>query len=202
MSNCENWTGCVKNGYGWRTWKRATTTAHRIEFCKANGLELVDIEGLMVRHKCDNPLCINPEHLEIGTHQDNMNDMISRGRGFRKFSENVVEAIKREYVHGSSSCGSTALAKKYGISQGHAFQIIHGTALSGVSMSDVFSAFGEDNTISEWAKDDRCTVSGKTIMRRICSGMRPEEAITSPRSKPGMARHLKSLASRQLGEAA
>jgi hypothetical protein len=37
--------------------------------------------GLVVRHKCDNSLCINPEHLELGTQKQNMADMIKRGRG-------------------------------------------------------------------------------------------------------------------------
>lgn len=37
-------------------------------------------KGLVVRHSCDNPPCCNPDHLLIGTQQDNVNDMIERGR--------------------------------------------------------------------------------------------------------------------------
>src|SRR5579862_6803540 len=37
-------------------------------------------KGLVVRHKCDNPLCINVDHVEIGTHQDNVDDAFRRGR--------------------------------------------------------------------------------------------------------------------------
>lgn len=40
-------------------------------------------DGLVVRHKCDNPACINPVHLEVGTQADNMRDRENRGRGVR-----------------------------------------------------------------------------------------------------------------------
>ena len=53
---------------------------HRAEYCLANGLTLEDIAGLVVMHTCDNPRCINPEHLVLGTQRDNMLDMRNKGR--------------------------------------------------------------------------------------------------------------------------
>ncbi len=52
--------------------------AHRLAWAWANGGE--DPGDRVVRHACDNPACINPEHLLIGTHQDNSDDKVSRGR--------------------------------------------------------------------------------------------------------------------------
>lgn len=181
MSECIIWKGCVKNGYGWRTWRRETTTAHRIEYCIAKGITLADIAGMIIRHKCDNPLCINHDHLIVGTQQQNVNDMYERNREFRKIPLKIISEIESEYVKGSSTHGSPALAKKYGISQPHVSQIVNGTALSGSSISDSVSAFGVKKMISEWAKDERCTVTAKTILRRILSGIPPEDAISSKR---------------------
>lgn len=53
---------------------------HRRIYCEHHNLSRSDINGLIIRHKCDNPKCINITHLEIGSHQDNMNDRNNRNR--------------------------------------------------------------------------------------------------------------------------
>ena len=88
--------------------------------------------GLVLRHKCDNPRCCNPDHLEVGTRKDNWEDMRLRGNPFgwkwkqwrpwqapwnAKLSEKeVVEIFK-------SPLSQRALAKKYGLNRHTVFNI-------------------------------------------------------------------------------
>lgn len=51
--------------------------------------------GLVVRHKCDNRLCVNPEHLEYGTQGDNLNDRKAHGHKYRKLDAATVAVIKK-----------------------------------------------------------------------------------------------------------
>lgn len=129
--------GCKGFGLGYATaWivkdgKRFTTTKHRKVFYEATG-EWPEV----VRHKCDNPRCINPDHLEGGSAQDNMRDMFERGRqgDCRNFGEAngrsvctdlEVAAIRREYVRGSREHGIPALSRKYRISTSQVCRILH-----------------------------------------------------------------------------
>lgn len=80
-SSCLCWSAArSKAGYGVFRLDGKNVLAHRLAYCDANGLVPADIKGLEVRHKCDNPPCFNPDHLEIGTHGDNMRDASRRGR--------------------------------------------------------------------------------------------------------------------------
>jgi hypothetical protein len=54
-----------------------SVAAHRVAWTIANDAEP---GSLLVRHRCDNPTCCNPAHLELGTHADNMRDKVERGR--------------------------------------------------------------------------------------------------------------------------
>jgi hypothetical protein len=53
---------------------------HRKVYAQVNGLSATDIKGLVIRHACDNPRCIEPDHLVIGTFADNNWDRSERGR--------------------------------------------------------------------------------------------------------------------------
>ena len=58
-------------------------------------------EDMVVRHKCDNPSCINPEHLELGTHKENMKDKKERNRGKtcnRRGENNTQAKLTRKQV--------------------------------------------------------------------------------------------------------
>ena len=75
---CWLWTGYkTSKGYGQFGVNYCIVRAHRVAY----ELWVGPIpSGLILRHKCDNPSCVNPDHLETGTHQDNANDRVERGR--------------------------------------------------------------------------------------------------------------------------
>lgn len=79
-------------------------------------------KGMVVRHKCDNDLCINPEHLEIGTHKENMEDMSLRGRSTRgeKSSNSVLkeeDILEIRRLYKMKEFNQTQLSIMYNVSQ-------------------------------------------------------------------------------------
>lgn len=75
LTDCLEWQGAVNNGYPHFKWAGARHYLHRFIYT----IFVEEPKGI-VRHKCDNPRCWNPAHLIDGTQQDNMNDMVERGR--------------------------------------------------------------------------------------------------------------------------
>ena len=91
--------------------------------------------GLLVCHKCDNPPCVNPSHLFVGTQKDNMQDMVAKGRHRRTgmsgssnpqavLSKFAVQAIRADYATGRFR--QRDLARKYGISRTQVSRIVRG----------------------------------------------------------------------------
>lgn len=78
-SGCWLWEAAVvQNGYGTISVNKGMRRAHRVSY----ELYVGNIpDNLMVLHKCDVRCCVNPDHLFLGTHQDNMDDREFKGRG-------------------------------------------------------------------------------------------------------------------------
>lgn len=76
--DCWVWDGNKTNsGYGIIKAFGKMVTCHRLSYELYNG-KIPD--GIEIMHSCDNPICINPDHLSTGTHKDNMRDMIKKNR--------------------------------------------------------------------------------------------------------------------------
>jgi len=124
-SGCWLWTGATYNsGYGQIKTPYKSYRAHRVALMLA-GVELKDDD--LALHKCDNKLCVNPDHLYAGTHQDNMDDATSRGRRVcgekhhsSKLTADDVSAIRAQFENGVST---VQVAKQYGICQATAYEI-------------------------------------------------------------------------------
>lgn len=101
-NGCMEWRGAVNpDGYGViRRVPFRGNLAHRASY---RDYHSTPIEGMVVRHKCDNRTCVNPAHLELGTQRDNVRDMDERGRrtvlrratghGRAKYDQADIDAI-------------------------------------------------------------------------------------------------------------
>lgn len=75
---CWVWGSTMRGRYGVMKWNGTDQAAHRLMFEATYGYSTTE-----VRHRCDNPPCVRPDHLEGGTRQDNVNDRVNRGRSAR-----------------------------------------------------------------------------------------------------------------------
>lgn len=129
-TGCWEWS-LYKNigGYGTITVNKKPMYAHRFSYSLFNN---TDISKLVIRHKCDNPACINPEHLIAGTQKENVHDISLRGRrndntgerNYRaKFSDFEVEAMRVFYEY--FGLRNKDCANAFGMSITNANQILN-----------------------------------------------------------------------------
>lgn len=133
---CWNWTGGkMLNGYGQFFHNKKTTGSHRASWELHNNQKIP--AGMFVLHSCDNPPCVNPAHLRVGTPLENMKDRSLRGRcgacGAKNNNKNALEKLTDEQVreirerlkikkHGDQA----VIAKEYGVSRSVITQILKG----------------------------------------------------------------------------
>lgn len=123
---CWNWMARkTPQGYGRISVGNVNKLAHRVAF----ELMVGPIGNLHVLHRCDNPSCVNPAHLWLGTNADNVADKVSKGRepshigennNRSRLTPNDVLEIRSKFRSGVSR---SELAKKYGIVPAYVNQI-------------------------------------------------------------------------------
>lgn len=125
-TGCWLWLGATNNhGYGNVGVNYRTVPAHRASWLVHNG-EIP--KGLHVCHRCDNPPCVNPGHLFLGTNEDNMRDMAQKGRsshgerngGGGKLTAAQVEEIRRLFAEGRTG---RDIAPAFGIDESTALRV-------------------------------------------------------------------------------
>jgi len=134
FSDCHYWIGGLgrKNGYGSFQIREKGNRENRKQF-KPHRLiyELLigPIKDKHVLHKCDNPCCVNPNHLFLGTHQDNMLDMATKQRhslGSKSYSAKLtipqVQEIRDLYA--TKQYTTRQLGKMFNLDHGHVGRII------------------------------------------------------------------------------
>lgn len=112
-NGCMNWLGsCNHNGYG----KYSNTSSHRMAYKLTQG---TIPEGMHILHKCDNRKCCNPEHLSVGTQQDNMNDKVNKKRQVIGSDINTSKLSKEQVLEilNNTDKSQRQLAKIYNVSQ-------------------------------------------------------------------------------------
>ena len=116
MTACMEWVGATSNsGYGRRRIRGRSYSAHRVAYERAYGSIP---EGMVVMHSCDNKLCVNPDHLSVGTQSENILDSIRKGRTpvgedrpESKLTNDQVISIRKD------TGLQKDIAKKHGITQ-------------------------------------------------------------------------------------
>ncbi len=126
-SGCWEFTGYIMpNGYGQTSVGKLVLLAHRASYMVFIGKIP---EGMHICHKCDNRKCFNPDHLFAGTRDDNMADMVRKGRQRSlsgvdspnaKLTAEQVQEIRDRYI---PYVTTTELAKEFGISKQYVGQI-------------------------------------------------------------------------------
>jgi hypothetical protein len=157
-NDCWIWTKSTNDGgYGQFNFDGDIRLVHRLSYEIAFG---PIPKSLLVCHKCDNRVCVRPDHLFLGTHTDNNRDMFKKGRGHvfdgthmrgeRNPNSKLTDAQRRE-VWAARERGETlqSIGDRYGISK----QAVRYTVLNKRSPIDVGTKSGTEATVSQQRRE-------------------------------------------------
>lgn len=144
-TKCWLWLGGKIRGYGHFWYKGKTVKAYRFSL----GMVIKIPKDKHVLHKCDNPPCVNPDHLFLGDYITNRQDCVSKGRQARGekhgsrtkpgsgakgeritssvLTEELVRKLRKEYVKGCKLRGTYGLARKYDLHQATVWSAVSGS---------------------------------------------------------------------------
>ena len=116
---CWWWKGAtIASGYGQMGLRHNVHMAHRISYALFNGPVLA---RLVVMHSCDNRRCVNPDHLSVGTQQDNVSDAAAKGRRrYTRGEQHYRTTLTADQVHEIRRLykpGIRGLAKRFGVNR-------------------------------------------------------------------------------------
>ena len=126
-NGCWNWLGNLSpNGYGRIKFNGKIVRSHRFSWMQKNAQDIPN--GMVVCHSCDNPTCVNPEHLFLGTVADNVADCVRKGRHARgerlshprasgENNGNSRLTLEQVNIIKSDIRTQRAIASKFGVSQ-------------------------------------------------------------------------------------
>jgi len=197
--SCWEWNGAVnENGYGIITvtieGKQKFFYAHRVSW-EWNSSQDIPTD-LIIRHKCDNPPCVRPSHLLLGTHKDNTDDKMERGRYVSAVAEiDAATAVEIRCLKASGVAG-TELALKYNLSSQHINAICRGvywpdaggplTSRFVISDLTIYSVLAALRNMSPRAVAVKYDISISAV-RQIASGKK------LPKTPPPTDHHLELL---------
>lgn len=174
---CWNWLA-AKNvaGYGVFAWKRERL-AHRAAYVM---LREAIPPGLVVRHRCDNPACVNPSHLIAGTQTDNMNDAIERDRypkGEDHHSLKLNEQKVREIL--TSEEPAQVLASRYGVNVDYINMIQRGIRWGHVRVDVLPERIRRRREFGRYGEGHHTTTLTEADVLKILADTRTNKAVAA-----------------------
>ena len=118
-------TGLDSHGYGQCRDRQKMRKAHQIAY---EHIHKKIPTGMLVLHSCDNRTCINPRHLSLGTNDDNMADMVKRGRAPREKQHTAILTWAKVADIRTSSKTPEELSEMYGVRKQQIKRILKGDA--------------------------------------------------------------------------